>query len=94
VSESESSELIVPHFLGRRRQLTLTAVFLLSLLTARMLAKIDGAGMLDSFVLLNQADAGIAQDYSAYRAAHRDRLDRCMDEFVVPKTPESAANPR
>lgn len=59
-----------------------------------LLVKIDQAGMLDSFVLLNRADAGIAQDYSAYRAAHRDRLDRYMDEFVVPKTPESAAKPR
>jgi hypothetical protein len=34
------------------------------------------------------------QDEAEPKLAHRDRLDRYMDEFVVPKTPESAANPR
>jgi hypothetical protein len=46
-----------------------------------LLVKIDPAGSLDSLVLFNQADAGIAQDYSAFRAAHRDRFDRYMDEI-------------
>jgi tetratricopeptide (TPR) repeat protein len=53
-----------------------------------MLVKIDEAGLLDPFVLLNRADNGIAQDYPDYRAANRDKIYRYMDEFVVPKTPE------
>lgn len=53
------------------------------------LVKIDQAGLLDPFVLLNRVDNDIAQDYPAYRAANRDKLYRYMDEFVVPQTPES-----
>ncbi len=51
------------------------------------LIKIQEAGFLDPFVLLNRADAEIAQDYEAYRAANRDKIRRYLDEFVVPKTP-------
>jgi len=54
------------------------------------LIKIDQAGLLEPFVLLNRADNDIAQDYNDYRAANRDRLRRYLDEFVVPKTPEKA----
>jgi tetratricopeptide (TPR) repeat protein len=50
------------------------------------LVQLDHAGMLEPFVLFNRADAGIAQDYPAYRAAHRDALRRYLDEYVVPKT--------
>jgi tetratricopeptide (TPR) repeat protein len=57
------------------------------------LVKIDEAGMLDAYVLLSRVDAGIAQDYPTYRAANRDKLYRYLDEFVVPKTPESAVKP-
>jgi tetratricopeptide (TPR) repeat protein len=53
------------------------------------LIKIQEAGFLDPFVLLNRADAGIAQDYPAYRATNRDTIRRYLDEFVVPKTPAS-----
>lgn len=51
------------------------------------LIKIQEAGFLDPFVLLNRADAEIAQDYQPYRAANRDKIRRYLDEFVVPKTP-------
>jgi tetratricopeptide (TPR) repeat protein len=54
------------------------------------LIKIQEAGFLDPFVLLNRADAGIAQDYPAYRAANRDKIRNYLDKFVVPKTPPPA----
>ena len=51
------------------------------------LVQLDHEGFLEPFVLFNRADAGIAKDYAAYRAAHRDVLRRYLDEYVVPKTP-------
>jgi len=51
------------------------------------LIKIQEAGFLDPFVVLNRADAEIAQDYESYRATNRDKIRRYLDEFVVPKTP-------
>jgi tetratricopeptide (TPR) repeat protein len=51
------------------------------------LIKIQEAGFLEPFVLLNRVDGEIAQDYEAYRAANRDQIRRYLDEFVVPKTP-------
>ncbi len=51
------------------------------------LVQLDQEGFLEPFVLFNRADAGIARDYAAYRAAHRDVLRRYLDEFVVPKAP-------
>ncbi len=51
------------------------------------LIKIQEAGSLEPFVLINRADTEIAQDYEAYRAANRDKIRRYFDEFVVPKTP-------
>ena len=54
------------------------------------LIKIQKAGFLDPFVLLNRADAGIAQDYPAYRAANRDKIRSYLDDFMVPKTPSPA----
>lgn len=54
------------------------------------LVKIDHAGFIEPFALLNRADNEIAQDYAAYRTANRDKLHRYFDEFVVPK---AAANP-
>ncbi len=52
------------------------------------LVKIDQAGFLDLFVLLNRTDNDIAQDFVPYRTAHRDTLYRYFDEFVVPKAPQ------
>lgn len=54
------------------------------------LIKIQEAGFLDPFVLLNRADAGIAQDYATYRAANRDKIRSYLDDFMVPKTPSPA----
>jgi tetratricopeptide (TPR) repeat protein len=51
------------------------------------LVKIDQAGFIEPFALLNRADKEIAQDYPAYRDAHRDILYRYFDEFVVPRVP-------
>lgn len=51
------------------------------------LIKIDQAGFLEPFALLNRADKDIAQDYPPYRHAHRDVLYRYFDELVVPKAP-------
>ncbi len=51
------------------------------------LIKIQEAGFLDPFVLLNRADNGIAKDYEPYRAANRNTIRRYLDEFVIPKTP-------
>ena len=56
------------------------------------LIAIDHAGFLEPFALLNRNDNEIAQDYSAYRAAHRDTIYRYFDEFVVPKAPQAAAS--
>jgi len=51
------------------------------------LRKIQESGFLEAFALLNRADAGIVQDYAAYREVNRDKIRRYLDEFVVPKTP-------
>jgi len=49
------------------------------------LIKIDQAGFIEPFVLLNRADPEVAQDYVPYRTANRERIYRYLDEFVVPK---------
>ena len=51
------------------------------------LVQIKKHGWLEPFVLLNRADAEIAQDYAAYRAANREKLRSYLNEYVVPKTP-------
>jgi len=55
------------------------------------LIRVDHEGLLEPFVLLNRADPQIAQDYPTYRAAHRDKLYRYMDEFVLPKSGTQSA---
>jgi len=49
------------------------------------LIKIKEMGFVEPFVLLNRADAEIAQDYEAYRKTNRDLIRRYLEEFVVPK---------
>lgn len=39
--------------------------------------------MLEPYVLLSAADDGIARDYPAYRAAHRDRLHAYVERYVL-----------
>ncbi len=50
----------------------------------RLLIKLYHAGLLDAYVLFSLGDDGIAKDYSGYRAEHRDKLEKYMDQFVVP----------
>lgn len=57
-----------------------------SLLT---LLELHEKGMIEPFVLLSKADAGIAQDYAAYRAEHRDKLREYISEWLI--KPEPAA---
>lgn len=49
----------------------------------RNLLNVSDAGMLDCWILINGADAGIQRDYPAYRAEHRSLLHDYLDLFVV-----------
>jgi len=49
----------------------------------RDLLAVYDAGMLDCWILINGADQGIAQDYAAYRDAHRQLLHDYLARFVV-----------
>ncbi len=51
------------------------------------LARLDDDGMLEPYVLVSAPDAGIAKDYAAYRAAHRDQLRSYLDRYVVRRLP-------
>jgi tetratricopeptide (TPR) repeat protein len=51
--------------------------------TWTMLGKLDTDGMLECWILLDHADQGIAQDYAAYRAGHRDLLHAYMAKYDV-----------
>ena len=57
------------------------------------LLKLDDEGLLQSYVLLAKPDDGIAQDYAAYRDAHRDLLIRYMQEYVAPLPNNSKLSP-
>jgi hypothetical protein len=39
--------------------------------------------MLEAYILVSAADEGIAQDYPAYRDAHRDVLHAYIEKYVV-----------
>jgi tetratricopeptide (TPR) repeat protein len=52
-----------------------------------LLAKFEDEDMLAPFVLLTHADEGIAEDYKAYRDAHRDKLIAFLDRYLVPPAP-------
>ena len=52
-----------------------------------LLARFEDEEMLAPFVLLTHADEGIAQDYNAYREAHRDKLIAFLDRYLVPPAP-------
>ncbi len=55
-----------------------------------LLLKLHDAGLLEAYIFFSLGDAGIAKDYSAYRAAHRDKLEEYMEKFVVPPAPPGA----
>lgn len=52
-----------------------------------LLLKLDRAGLIEPYVLFSLGDSGIARDYPAYRARHRDKLQEYMEKFVVPALP-------
>lgn len=49
-----------------------------------LLLRLHQAGMIEPYVLLSAADEGIAQDYEAYRAKNRARLEEYIATFIVP----------
>lgn len=49
----------------------------------RNLVELHQAGMLDCWILINGADAGIQQDYAGYRKEHRQLLHDYLEKFVV-----------
>jgi len=51
--------------------------------TLKLLAELDGKGMLECWILLDGADNGIAQDYVAYRKDHRDLMAKYMAQYDV-----------
>lgn len=53
-------------------------------LAAAQLLKLYDAGLIDPYVLFSLGDAGIAEDYAAYRENNRSKLETYMDQFVVP----------
>lgn len=55
------------------------------------LLALKGDGLLQAWIVLNGADAGIARDYAAYRAAHHDESRAYLDKYVI--RPAPPANP-
>ena len=51
--------------------------------TTKALLALDADGMLECWILLDHADQGIAQDYVAYRAGHRDVLRAYIAKYEV-----------
>ena len=51
------------------------------------LIKIEEAGFLEPFVLLNRADNGIVRDYAGYRATSREKIRLYLDQMVIPQSP-------
>jgi Tfp pilus assembly protein PilF len=47
------------------------------------LKKLNDEGLLEAFILLAQADAGVAEDYAAYRHRDRDKLRRYVVQYVL-----------
>jgi tetratricopeptide (TPR) repeat protein len=52
-----------------------------------VLVKIDQAGFIEPFALLNRVNNDIAQDYAGYRTANREKIYGYLDQIVVPKAP-------
>ena len=48
-----------------------------------MLKKLDAEGLLEAYILFARSDAGIKQDYAAYRQNNRDKLKRYLTEYVM-----------
>jgi tetratricopeptide (TPR) repeat protein len=56
----------------------------------KALVRLQKAGFIEPYVLLNGADDGIAQDYAGYREKHRDKLIQYLNEIVVPPIPKES----
>ncbi|MBZ5524145.1 MAG: tetratricopeptide repeat protein [Acidobacteriia bacterium] len=52
-----------------------------------LLVRLKAAGMLEPFVLFMHPDQGIARDYEAFQAAHRNKLMEFLDKYLVPEAP-------
>jgi tetratricopeptide (TPR) repeat protein len=52
-----------------------------------LLMKIYKSDMIEPYVLLSAADAGIATDYAEYRENNRAKLEQYLSQFVVPPAP-------
>lgn len=53
--------------------------------STKLLLELDRNGMLESWILLDDADQGIAQDYLAYRRDHRDVMAKYIAQYEVHK---------
>ncbi len=47
------------------------------------LKKLNDEGLLESYILIARADAGIRQDYAVYRENNREKLKRYLSEYVM-----------
>ena len=83
--EAEASALKSLKANAKSRQLIETDTGLVLLL------KLSKAGLVDPYVLFSLGDKGIARDYAAYRAAHRELLEDYMEKFVVPPVDTNSA---
>lgn len=50
-----------------------------------LLLRLSDAKMIEPYVLLSAPDQGIAADYEAYRAQHREQLAEYLAQFIVPE---------
>jgi hypothetical protein len=50
----------------------------------KLLSQLYESDLIEPYVLFSLGDAGIARDYAAYRASHRQTLEDYLDRFVVP----------
>jgi tetratricopeptide (TPR) repeat protein len=49
-----------------------------------LLLQLHEAGLIEPYVLFSLGDAGIAQDYDAFRVTNRRKLEQYLEQFVVP----------
>lgn len=58
--------------------------------TLRTLRKLKSEGLLDSWILLDDADEGITQDYGKYRDAHRSQVAQYVQDYWLSPASSSA----
>jgi len=51
--------------------------------TLKTLAELEKDGMLECWILLDNPDQGVAQDYVAYRAEHRELMHKYIEKYDV-----------